>query len=81
MLHEPYGWGELGGGRDCSRLIMDVFDSFGIVMPRNSKFQAMLGKSLGEVEGKTIDGPSYSTNGTEAHKAELVSSDGKVVIE
>ena len=55
MLHEPYGWGELGGGRDCSRLIMDVFDSFGIVMPRNSKFQAMLGKSLGEVEGKTID--------------------------
>jgi len=54
MLHEPYGWGELGGGRDCSRLIMDVFDSFGIVMPRNSKFQAMLGKSLGGVEGKTI---------------------------
>jgi hypothetical protein len=47
MLHEPYGWGETDGGRDCSRFIMDLFASFGIVMPRNSKYQAMIGEDLG----------------------------------
>ncbi len=51
MLHEPYGWGEMYGGRDCSRFIMDIFSSFGIVMPRNSKFQARIGISLGKAEG------------------------------
>lgn len=38
MLHEPYAWG--GGrlgifGRDCSRVIKDVFGTTGIVLPRN----------------------------------------------
>ena len=54
MLHQPYGWGELSGGRDCSRFIMDVFSSFGIVMPRNSKLQAQVGIDLGQVDGTTL---------------------------
>ncbi len=54
MLHEPYGWGDMFGGRDCSRFIMDIFASFGIVMPRNSTFQAKVGKELGEISGKEI---------------------------
>ena len=54
MLRQPYGWGEMFGGRDCSRFIMDIFNSFGILMPRNSKLQAMMGISLGPIEGKTI---------------------------
>ncbi len=53
MLHQPYGWGEMFGGRDCSRFIMDIFATFGILMPRNSKLQARVGISLGQVEGKT----------------------------
>ncbi len=53
MIHEPYGWGELSGGRDCSRFILDLFATFGIIMPRNSKFQAQMGIGLGELEGKT----------------------------
>ena len=52
MLHQPYGWGEMFGARDCSRFIMDIFASFGIVMPRNSKLQARIGISLGEVEDR-----------------------------
>lgn len=36
----PYGWGDLFGGRDCSRLVMDVFSTFGFNMPRNSRRQA-----------------------------------------
>jgi len=35
----PYGWGDLFDGRDCSRLVMDVFSSFGFNMPRNSRRQ------------------------------------------
>jgi hypothetical protein len=35
-----YGWGDLFDGRDCSRLVMDVFSTFGFAMPRNSSRQA-----------------------------------------
>jgi hypothetical protein len=53
MLHQPYSWGEKIEGRDCSRFIVDLFGTFGILMPRNSKQQAQIGTSLGEVKGKT----------------------------
>jgi hypothetical protein len=53
MLNHPYGWGDRLGGRDCSRFIMDLFRTFGILMPRNSKEQATVGTDLGLVEGKT----------------------------
>jgi hypothetical protein len=53
MLNHPYCWGDRLGGRDCSRFIMDLFGTFGILMPRNSKEQAKVGKNLGPVEGKT----------------------------
>ncbi len=55
MLHKPYGWGETFGGRDCSRFIMDLFNTFGILMPRNSNLQAKMGTPLGALEGKTIE--------------------------
>ncbi len=44
------------GGRDCSRFLMDVFSSFGFIMPRNSKLQAEIGIDLGEVDGKSLSG-------------------------
>jgi hypothetical protein len=52
MLHEPYSWGEMSGGRDCSRFIMDIFSTFGLLLPRNSKYQAMIGKPSTPLEGK-----------------------------
>ncbi|MFB3885839.1 MAG: SH3 domain-containing protein [Thermodesulfobacteriota bacterium] len=54
MLHQPYGWGEMFGARDCSRFIMDIFAAFGILMPRNSKLQARIGIPLGQVEGMPL---------------------------
>ena len=54
MLDHPYGWGDRFGGRDCSRFIMDLFRTFGILMPRNSKEQATVGMDMGPVEGKSI---------------------------
>ncbi len=54
MLHHPYGWGDRLGGRDCSRFIMDLFRTFGILMPRNSKEQARVGIDPGSLKGKPI---------------------------
>ena len=54
MLHQPYGWGEMSGGRDCSRFIMDIFATFGLVMPRNSRLQGQVGIDQGQAEGKTV---------------------------
>lgn len=42
-LDTPYGYGGTGGGRDCSRLMLDVFESFGIALPRHSAWQARAG--------------------------------------
>jgi hypothetical protein len=42
-LDTPYGWGDQGGGRDCSRFVMDVMASFGLMLPRHSGLQALAG--------------------------------------
>ncbi|MCB9549625.1 MAG: C40 family peptidase [Myxococcales bacterium] len=42
-LDQPYGWGGVGGGRDCSDYLMDVFGSFGVELPRHSASQAAAG--------------------------------------
>jgi len=44
LAGEPYGWGGLGGKRDCSALIRDLFAPFGLWLPRNSSEQARAGK-------------------------------------
>jgi len=42
-LGRSYGWGGQGGGLDCSRLVMDIFSSFGLHLPRFSGNQARAG--------------------------------------
>lgn len=44
LAGEPYGWGGVGGKRDCSSLIRDIFTPFGLWLPRNSSEQAVAGK-------------------------------------
>ena len=39
FMGQPYGWGGMNGGRDCSALIRDLFTPFGIWLPRNSANQ------------------------------------------
>ena len=43
LLGTPYGWGGMGGTRDCSRLMMDLFGGFGLLLPRNSWMQSRAG--------------------------------------
>ena len=42
-LDEPYGWGGYEGGRDCSRLLLDLFSVFGLRLGRHSRAQAHAG--------------------------------------
>ena len=35
-LGDVYGWGDTGGGRDCSRLLLDAFSTFGLRFGRHS---------------------------------------------
>ena len=46
IMGQPYGWGGLGGHRDCSSTILDLFLPFGLPLPRDSIDQAGAGKSL-----------------------------------
>ncbi len=46
MLNMPYGWGDTAGDYDCSSLIMRIFATFGISLPRNGLQQAKATKKL-----------------------------------
>ena len=52
-LDEPYGWGGYQGGRDCSRLLMDLFSVFGLRFGRHSLVQAHAGSSRVELSSMT----------------------------
>ena len=46
MLGQPYGWGGLGGYRDCSSTTHDLFVPFGLWLPRDSVDQARAGEAI-----------------------------------
>ncbi len=49
LLNTPYGWGGVGGSRDCSRMMMDLFNAFGVLQPRNTWHQSLSGNRRIEV--------------------------------
>jgi len=46
LMGQTYGWGGLGGKRDCSALTHDLYVPFGLYLPRNSASQAAYGGSI-----------------------------------
>jgi hypothetical protein len=46
LMGQPYGWGGYLGNRDCSAMVLDLYASFGIFMPRNSQAQSRQGEWL-----------------------------------
>lgn len=46
IIHTHYGWGGMYGERDCSSTLRDLFTPFGIWLPRNSSYQAKIGKVI-----------------------------------
>lgn len=51
IIGQPYGWGGLGGYRDCSSTVLDLLLPFGLPLPRNSGQQAGAGKKVDLEEG------------------------------
>ncbi len=43
LVGQPYGWGGVWGGRDCSSTLQDLFIPFGLLLPRNSAAQGRAG--------------------------------------
>jgi cell wall-associated NlpC family hydrolase len=54
-VRSPYGWGDEGGGRDCSRFVLDVLASFGLGLPRTSANQSRSGRYTVDVPEATSD--------------------------
>jgi monofunctional biosynthetic peptidoglycan transglycosylase len=46
LLDAPYSWGGSNSGFDCSTFVRDVFAVFGISLPRNSTWQAEVGRRV-----------------------------------
>jgi len=46
LIDKPYGWGGLYGYRDCTELLRDIFGTFGLFLPRNSKWQNEAGSRI-----------------------------------
>ena len=53
LLGAPYGFGDANGGRDCSRLLMDLFETFDLALPRHSAWQAQAGNYTLDVAGQS----------------------------
>jgi len=52
LLDAPYSWGGSNSGFDCSTFLRDVFAVFGIRLPRNSTWQAEVGRRLAHFDGR-----------------------------
>tara|TARA_R110002096_G_scaffold119123_5_gene258070 strand:- start:3154 stop:3708 length:555 start_codon:yes stop_codon:yes gene_type:complete len=63
FLGERYGWGHSYNARDCSGLVMEVYKTFGILLPRNSLQQrnSPIGRNL-----------NFSADDSDAKKLELL---------
>lgn len=48
----PYGLGDTGLARDCSRLVLDAFAAFGLHMPRHSAWQGQAGSFAIDVDAE-----------------------------
>lgn len=46
LINQPYGWGEMFQDRDCSAMIRDFFQPFGIWLPRGSSNQVNSGRII-----------------------------------
>ena len=55
ILGERYGWGGLFNGRDCSAFVMDVYKSFGLLLPRNGDEQEQSAGQTVRFEGQDIN--------------------------
>lgn len=80
FLDSPYGFGGAKGGRDCSRLQLDVFESFGIALPRYSGWQARAGSYRVDVTGSGADEKLAAIDAAAKQGAVLLAFPGHIML-
>jgi len=70
FLGERYGWGHDHGARDCSGLVCEVYRSLGILVPRNTRDQA-----VSPAFDRTLVGPDWPRDRRLAALAALLPGD------
>jgi hypothetical protein len=80
FIDSPYAFGDAGGGRDCSRLQMDLFEAFDLALPRHSGWQAEAGTFSVALSGMS-DAEKVATIGeAQASGAVLLHLPGHVML-
>jgi hypothetical protein len=80
MLGSPYGFGDANGGRDCSRLVLDIFERFDLALPRHSGWQAKAGNFTIDVAGMSDVEKTNAIRQAGAHAALLLSFPGHIML-
>ncbi|HMI92922.1 MAG TPA: NlpC/P60 family protein, partial [Polyangiales bacterium] len=80
LMGAPYGFGDAGGGRDCSRLTMDVFESFDLALPRHSGWQAQAGRYNVDVTGASDADKLSALDAAQATGAVLLAFPGHIML-
>lgn len=80
FLGERYGWGHSYNARDCTGLVLEVFRSMGIMLPRNSSQQGSspIGETILFSENETVEERLAVLAGAEV--GDLVYSPGHAMI-
>ncbi len=80
FLGERYGWGHSYNARDCTGLVLEVFKTFGFVMPRNSMQQG--NSDIGENIRFPVDAPAKEKLAalSRAQVGDLLYSTGHVML-
>ncbi len=80
MLDKPYGWGGMYGQQDCSAFLNEVFGTVGIVLPRDSKNQALVGKASIEFDMKIKAGEKLTALHGALPAATLLAMKGHIML-
>ncbi|NHN33179.1 C40 family peptidase [Paenibacillus agricola] len=79
LLGTPYQWGGTSKdtGFDCSGFILNVFNQFGIELPRTSKYQASIGEKVAKADLRPGDLVFFNIDGKGISHAGFYVGDGK----
>ncbi|MFI5309354.1 MAG: hypothetical protein ACHQ53_18510, partial [Polyangiales bacterium] len=80
FLDSPYGFGDSNGGRDCSRLQMDLFEAFDLALPRHSGWQAQAGFYDVDLTGMEPKQKLDALDAAASHAAVLLAFPGHIML-
>ena len=80
MLNQPYGWGDMYGEQDCSRLMQMIFATVGLVLPRDSKDQAQISPAAVDFDEKSDDASKIAAIAKAPAASSLLALHGHIML-